>query len=115
MPEEPLSLLYPSKKISAGNMPECSSTSTTPPESEGERNKWVEHAASDSNVGFENFPGVKIKNCSNNRVNSGEFKPIHGSEAEKYEDAPKNKVVKWVRMLVLLKKKFQNFLLKNMA
>ena len=86
-------------QISAGNMPECSSTSTTPPESEGERNKWVEHAASDSNVGFENFPGVKIKNCSNNRVNSGEFKPIHGSDSEKYEDAPKNKVVKWVRML----------------
>ena len=85
-------------QLSAGNMPECSPT-FIPPEIEGERNKWVDHAASDSKVGFSNFPGVKIKNCSNNRVNTGQFKPIHGSEAEKYEDAPKNKVVKWVRML----------------
>ena len=87
-------------QISAGNMPECSPTFIPPELGETEANKWVDHAASDSNVGFENFPGVKIKDCSKDkRANTADIKPIHGEDSEKFEDAPKNKVVKWVRML----------------
>jgi len=43
---------------------------------------------------------INIKSCSKARhANADAVTPIHGSTAQKFEDAPRNKIIKWLRIL----------------
>ena len=42
---------------------------------------------------------ISVRNCATRQVNAANYKPVHGAGAQTFEDAPRNKILKWLRLL----------------
>ena len=42
---------------------------------------------------------ISVRDCATKQVNAANYTPVHGDGAQTFEDAPRNKILKWLRLL----------------
>lgn len=83
--------------LAAGKKPSCTPGGSVELEMTDESdNQWTNVTSGSANIEEQK---VQIKKCPDKFSETASVKPIHGDNAQKFEDAPRNKIVKWIRLL----------------